>query len=104
MVVDRPGVNPFIDLGMPRAGKTGRAWIRNYARFGIASLAVVYLLTGGLTALAALGLGGQAAGQKEIFPYLLRQPYGDVLIWILIVGMGGYIFWRFMQAWVDPSH
>jgi hypothetical protein len=80
-----------------------RRFLRNYARFGIASLAVIYLLIGGLTAMAALGLGGEKADQKSIFHFLLRFPPGKPLVWVLIVGLGGYVQWRLVQAWTNPK-
>jgi hypothetical protein len=80
-----------------------RRFIRNYARFGIASLALLYLMTGGLTALAALGFGGEASDQKSIFPFLIRLPLGKPFVWSMIVGLGGYVQWRLLQAWKNPK-
>lgn len=81
-----------------------RRFIRNYARFGIASLALLYLLTGGLTALAALGFGGERSDQKSIFFFLIRLPLGKPFVWLMIAGLGGYVQWRLVQAWKNPKH
>lgn len=88
---------------MPGYVASDHRWLRNYARIGIASLALLYLLSGCLTAMAALGLGGQKADQQAVFPYVLHRPFGGFALCFLIAGMGGYVIWRLYQAWNDPS-
>lgn len=80
-----------------------RRFLRDYARFGIACLALIYLMTGGLTAMAALGFGGEKSDQKTIFPFLIRLPLGKPLAWMLIAGLGGYVQWRLFQVWNNPK-
>lgn len=75
----------------------------NYCRLGIFSLSLLYVAMGTLTALAAMGLGGEKTDQKDVFPFLFRQPLGRVAIALLAFGICGYIFWRLFQAWSDPA-
>lgn len=82
---------------------THHPWICIYAKVGMASLSMVYLLMGGLTARAAMGLGGESSDQKDVLSFLMGQPFGYGLIAAMVVGLGGYSLWRFIQAWVDPS-
>jgi hypothetical protein len=78
-------------------------WFQTYCRIGIASLSALYILMGTLTALSALGLGGKRLDQKEVVPWLFRQPMGRVAVVLLAAGISGYVLWRLVQAWKDPG-
>jgi hypothetical protein len=78
-------------------------WLLFYFRIGIASLSLLYLLSGSLTALSAMGLGGKRVDQQDIVPYLFRLPLGRITLFILALGMGGYVLWRLTQVWTDPA-
>ena len=73
------------------------------ARLGIGTKGVVYLLIGGLTAWAALGSGGKKTGSKGAFQFLLGQPFGQVMLWLVVIGLAGYVFWRMYQTFMDPE-
>lgn len=73
--------------------------LKKFAKIGIASKGVVYLLVGGLTCAAALGLGGQSSsGKKESLSFVYSQPFGKVLLFIIGIGLLGYTFYRIMVA------
>lgn len=74
-----------------------------FARFGIATKGFVYCLIGGLTALSALGLGGDQSGSSDALHFLARQTYGQILLGLTTLGIVGYVFWRFYQTFVDPE-
>lgn len=77
-------------------------WIAVLARAGYSARGVVYCLLGGLTCLAAF----QATGRpdtKGAVRTLLDQPFGYVLVGLLVVGLAGYVFWRIVQAAFDPD-
>ncbi|MDB5048774.1 MAG: hypothetical protein JWO30_1845 [Fibrobacteres bacterium] len=78
-------------------------WLRHLCRVGVASLSLVYLLIGLLTAMAALGLGGKKIDQSGLFPFLYRQPLGRFSLCILASGILAYVFWRVTQAVTDPA-
>jgi hypothetical protein len=71
---------------------------------GIASLALMYMLMGMLTCMAALGLGGAKVDQSGLFPFLFKQPWGRLGLGLLALGMAAYVLWRLVQAWADPAH
>lgn len=79
------------------------AWLLYYCRIGIASLAALYLLTGSLTALSAMGLGGKRVDQQDVIPYLFKLPLGRITLFTLALGMCGYVLWRLTQVWIDPA-
>jgi hypothetical protein len=78
-------------------------WIRKYARAGIFAKGVVYILIGGLTAMAAINAGGQTSGKNGAFLFVLGQPFGKVMLGLIALGLTGYVVWRFIQAVKDPE-
>nr|WP_264477817.1 DUF1206 domain-containing protein [Halomonas malpeensis] len=77
--------------------------IRLYARLGYASRGIVYLLVGGLAALAVFGQGGQTEGSRGALERLLAAPFGKVLLGLIALGLLGYAMWRSIQAIKDTD-
>lgn len=75
-----------------------------FARAGYASRGIVYLLIGGLAALAAFGQGGQTEGSRGALERLLTAPGGAVMLGAIAVGLLGYGAWRTIQAVKDTDH
>jgi len=80
-----------------------KEWVESFARFGYAAKGVVYILVGGLAVGAAIGAGGQTSGKRGAVQELLQQPFGQVMLGIVAVGLLGYVCWRFYDAIVDPE-
>jgi hypothetical protein len=89
---------------MNHSNQQGKKWIEQFARFGIFSKGVVYCLIGVLTALAAFGLGGEKANKNEAFRVIYDQPFGKILLFIIAIGLLGYVVWRFLQAVFDLDY
>lgn len=77
--------------------------LKKIARIGYAAKGTVYGITGILTFLAALDLGGQKTDQLQLLEFLDKQTFGNVLLIILGIGLFCYSFWRFIQAISDPE-
>lgn len=77
---------------------------KKIARFGIGSKGAVFILMGGLTAWSAFGSGGKKADSKGAMEFLVSQPFGQILLWALAVGLASYVLWRMYQAFVDPEN
>lgn len=76
-------------------------WVVRFARIGLMAKGIVYSLVGALAFMAAFEMGGrteQEAGKTGVFRFLLEQPYGQVLLALVAVGMLCYTLWRFIQA------
>jgi hypothetical protein len=73
------------------------------ARLGYAAKGVVYLLIGGLAALAALGQGGATTDNKGAIEALYRQPLGGFLLGVVAFGLFAYALWSFLQAALDTE-
>lgn len=74
------------------------------ARAGYATKGVVYMIIGGLAAAAAWGTGGQTTGSKGAISEIGSQPFGEVLLWVVAIGLLGYAIWRLFSAAVDADN
>ena len=46
----------------------------------------------------AVGVGGKATNQQGALQTLARQPFGEVLLVLVAVGLAGYAAWRLTRA------
>jgi hypothetical protein len=76
-------------------------WFEKFARFGLVSKGVVYCLMGILSVLAALGMSREKGDKAEAFEVIYAQPFGQVLLIIIGLGLLGYVMLRFFQAFKD---
>ncbi len=76
----------------------------NIIRFGIASKGFVYILIGGLTVMAAAGLGGRKSDSNGALGFLAGNTIGQLLLAVTAVGLVAYVFWRLYQTFIDPEN
>lgn len=74
------------------------------ARLGYAARGVVYLVLGGLASAAAFGSGGEVAGTEGVFQEILSQPFGQVLLAVVALGLLCFALWRVAQSLLDADH
>ena len=72
------------------------------ARGGYFAKGVVYGVIGLLAIQGAFG-SGDAEGSRGALQEIGTAAFGHVLLWILAVGLGGYVVWRTTQALFDPE-
>lgn len=77
--------------------------VRAAARIGYAAVGVVYLVIGGLALAAAFGAGGQTTGSKGAIAVMSNQPWGDALLWVVAIGLVGFVIWRMLQGFADAD-
>lgn len=54
--------------------------------------------------MAGLGLGGgKVVDQREAVGALGNSPFGDLVLWIIGVGLASYVLWRFSQVLVGAG-
>lgn len=86
------------------AAREASPWVKILARAGFASRAVLSCTIGVLAALAAFGSrNGKTTDSKGALREIHEQPFGQVLLVIVAVGLFGYAVWLFVQALVDPE-
>ncbi|MDP5029463.1 DUF1206 domain-containing protein [Paraglaciecola sp.] len=80
-----------------------KAW-RYLAKSGYCARGLVYFMIGSLALMVALGIGGKKTDTKGAISTLLEQPFGWFLLITLIMGLIGYVAWRFYQAIKDTDN
>lgn len=78
--------------------------IEGLARVGYGARGFVYLSAGALTLLAATDVIAGAAGSSEAVGWLAQQPFGQ--LWLVLLGLGlwAFVAWRAVQAVFDADH
>lgn len=79
------------------------SWMRLLARFGCTGKGLVYLVVGVLTALVVVDDRTMITTKVEALQVVLRQPLGFGMLWLLVVGLAGYVIWRIVQGVLDPA-
>ncbi|MGB3556522.1 MAG: DUF1206 domain-containing protein [Jannaschia sp.] len=68
-------------------------------RAGVLAQAAIILIIGGFLAAAALGgSGSEAGGVGRVFDWLANQPFGNILVVALCIGLLGFAFFCFVNA------
>ncbi|GAB2828669.1 DUF1206 domain-containing protein [Actinocorallia aurea] len=68
------------------------------ARLGLAVRGAIYLLIGVLALRVAFGAGGKEADKSGAVQTLAGQPGGEVMLWLIVVGLYGLALWRLAEA------
>jgi len=78
--------------------------LKKAARAGYFAKGSVYAITGILTLMEAINLGGQKASKLKVLEFLDKQPFGNILLLIMALGLLSFSYWRFSQAISDPEN
>lgn len=78
--------------------------IKKVALIGYTAKGVVYAMTGILTFLTTIDLGGQKASKLSTIDYLEEQTFGSSIVIILGIGLLCYSLWRLLQGIIDPEN
>lgn len=71
------------------------------ARSGYAARGIVYVLIAGMASLSAFG-GGEP-DSKSALQIVLEQPFGQIWLGLIGIGLIGFILWRVAQAVVNTD-
>lgn len=82
---------------------TGTSFVNSRAfevlsRAGFVARGLIYAIIGILAFKLALGHGGKVTNQQGAMHTVAHQPFGNVLLTLLAIGLGGYALWRFVRA------
>jgi len=73
-------------------------WMDTAARAGLVAYAVVYLMIGWLAVELALGDRQGTPSSSGAMRALAKQPFGDILIWVVSLGMFLLVLWKALDA------
>lgn len=90
------------DFSAAHAQHQAAPWVEWLARIGYAAKGIVYILVGWIALDAAIG-GGQSTGSRGALQSVADEPFGQVLLALVAVGLLGYAIWRFVEAALDPE-
>jgi len=71
--------------------------LEKIGRIGHAAKSVIYLAVGLLSANAALG-GGKARDSRDVLRTIVEQPFGKILLMVLLGGIVCYVLWRAIRV------
>ena len=77
-------------------------WPERFARLGLAARGVLYIVIGILVFRVAFGHYENQASQNGALREIADQPGGQVLVWIVAIGLIGYSLWRLLSAALGP--
>ena len=68
------------------------------ARIGLVAYGVTHLLVGWLALQVAIGGASERTDQSGAFQTIAGEPFGRVLLWVLVIGFVAVALWRLEQA------
>ena len=74
------------------------------ARFGYVAKGFVYAAIGVLALLAAFSAGGKTTDTSGALQTIANQPFGQILLILIAIGLVGYAIWRLIEAFNDPDN
>jgi uncharacterized membrane protein len=83
--------------------KEASPWIKRLTRLGYVAHGVLYLLVGTLALQASIGLGRETTDPHGALKKIYNFPLGDILLFIVSIGLIGHAIWRFIQAILDTE-
>lgn len=85
---------------MKSAGRRAEdsAWLDLVVRFGLVAYGVVHLLIAWIAIQLALGDTGRSASSTGALKQLAGEPFGEVALWAVAIGMSLLVVWRLIEA------
>ena len=77
-------------------------WPERFARLGLAARGVLFIVIGILALRVAFGHYEDQASQSGALQQIASQPGGQILVWIVAIGLIGYSLWRLLSAALGP--
>jgi hypothetical protein len=68
------------------------------SRAGFAARGLIYAIIGILAIKLAIGAGGKTTDQSGALKTIAHQPFGEVLLILVAIGLAGYSLWRLLHA------
>jgi len=78
--------------------------VEGLARIGYATRGLIYFVIGLLTILLSFGYGGKTTDQQGAIAMIGKQPFGGLLLWLVLIGLVCYSLWGLIRAIFNPLH
>jgi hypothetical protein len=88
---------------MEGAIRVASPWIEWLARLGYFAKGVLYLVIGILALNVAFNTGGQTPDTQDALQTIAAQPFGRVLLTLIVIGLVGYSIWLFARGIMDTE-
>ena len=72
-------------------------WLDHAVRIGLIAYGLVHLMVGWLALQLALGEKKDEASNSGALHQLAKQPFGEVLVWMIALGMALLVVWRVLE-------
>ncbi|WP_117161222.1 DUF1206 domain-containing protein [Paraliobacillus sp. X-1268] len=92
------------NVSKEKAKEELKPWIRRLARIGYMAKGLVFVMVGILTFMAAIGVGGNTSGTQGMFRSLAGMPFGEILLWLIVIGLLLYEMWLLIKVIEDPQN
>lgn len=73
-------------------------WVERLGRLGLIARGLTYFLIGVIALPMAFGGTSKSASQEGAFHKVAAQPFGEVLLWVIAIGLLGYALWQLIGA------
>ncbi|HVA91232.1 MAG TPA: DUF1206 domain-containing protein [Chloroflexota bacterium] len=78
--------------------------LEGLARAGYVAKGLVYLIIGVLAAKVAIGDGGKITDNSGALRAIYQEPFGRLLLSVVVIGLLGYAIWCFCRSFLDLDH
>jgi hypothetical protein len=97
-------MNSLSHIDVKDKAREVKPWVRRFGRIGYIAKGIVYGMIGVLAVLAAFGPRGKMTGTSGALQSIAQMPFGEILLWVIGIGLIGYILWDFIKAIKDPEN
>jgi hypothetical protein len=78
-------------------------WMDRAVQVGMVAYGIVHLTIAWLGIQLALGDNSGSASRNGALRQLAQQPFGEVVVWVVAVGMFLLVVWKLLEAFIDFS-
>ena len=79
----------------------GSEWTDRAVRVGMVAYGIVHLTIAWLGIQLSFGEHSGATSRSGALHQLVQQPFGELVVWVVAVGMFMLVVWKLLEAFVD---